>query len=70
MFSGDDAQINFDLLGELIKFNKTLFRELNTILAGDKFDQFVEVCFMSSKYLDHCIQILSKFEFVIPEVQK
>jgi Trpc4-associated protein len=36
-------QINFDLLGELIKFNKALFRELNRLLAGTKFDQFVEV---------------------------
>jgi Trpc4-associated protein len=38
-----DVQINFDLLGELIKFNKTLFKELNRFLAGDRFDQFVEV---------------------------
>ena len=38
-----DVQINFDLLGELIKFNKTLFRELNKFLLGDRFDQFVEV---------------------------
>jgi len=37
------VQINFDLLGELIKFNKALFRELNRLLTGTKFDQFVEV---------------------------
>lgn len=36
-------QINFDLLGELIKFNKALFRELNRLLPGTKFDQFVEI---------------------------
>lgn len=36
-------QINFDLLGELIKFNKTLFQRLDGLLAGDKFDRFVEV---------------------------
>ncbi|CAK9257708.1 unnamed protein product [Sphagnum jensenii] len=36
-------QINFDLLGELIKFNQTLFQQLNRLLVGDKFDRFVEV---------------------------
>ncbi|KAH9549448.1 hypothetical protein CY35_10G020700 [Sphagnum magellanicum] len=36
-------QINFDLLGELIKFNKNLFQRLNRLLVGEKFDRFVEV---------------------------
>ncbi|XP_024395590.1 uncharacterized protein [Physcomitrium patens] len=36
-------QINFDLLGELIKFNKSLFQRLDGLLVGDAFDQFVEV---------------------------
>ncbi|KAG0588156.1 hypothetical protein KC19_2G220700 [Ceratodon purpureus] len=36
-------QINFDLLGELIKFNKSLFQRLDRLLTGAKFDQFVEV---------------------------
>ncbi|XP_024378941.1 uncharacterized protein [Physcomitrium patens] len=36
-------QIDFDLLGELIKFNKSLFRDLNGYLAGEKFNVFVEV---------------------------
>jgi hypothetical protein len=38
------CQINFDLLGELIKFNKNLFQRLNRLLVGEKFDRFVEVC--------------------------
>lgn len=37
------GQINFDLLGELIKFNKTLFLRLDRLLTGAKFDQFLEV---------------------------
>lgn len=37
-------QIDFDLLGELIKFNPAMFRRLNQLLlAGDSFNCFIEV---------------------------
>ncbi|GBG69909.1 hypothetical protein CBR_g4736 [Chara braunii] len=36
-------QINFDLLGELVKFNPAMFVPLNKLLVGDKFDRLVEV---------------------------
>ncbi|KAG6546998.1 hypothetical protein Mapa_011615 [Marchantia paleacea] len=35
-------QINFDLLGELLKFNRILFTRFTSLLSGDKFDKFVE----------------------------
>eukprot|EP00245_Coleochaete_scutata_P010481 TRINITY_DN3673_c0_g3_i1.p1 TRINITY_DN3673_c0_g3~~TRINITY_DN3673_c0_g3_i1.p1 ORF type:complete len:571 (+),score=78.65 TRINITY_DN3673_c0_g3_i1:210-1715(+) len=36
-------QINFDLLGELIKFNPCLFARFNRLLRGKQFDRLVEV---------------------------
>eukprot|EP00246_Nothoceros_aenigmaticus_P018067 TRINITY_DN9316_c0_g1_i1.p1 TRINITY_DN9316_c0_g1~~TRINITY_DN9316_c0_g1_i1.p1 ORF type:complete len:883 (-),score=147.83 TRINITY_DN9316_c0_g1_i1:126-2774(-) len=39
----NSLQINFDLLGELIKFNEVLFRRFTKLLKGEKFYQFVEV---------------------------
>jgi hypothetical protein len=36
-------QINFDLLGELLKFNRRMFALLDSLLEGRRFDRFVEV---------------------------
>lgn len=55
-------QIDFDLLGELIKFNKSLFRDLNGYLAGEKFNVFVEVCsFCRECYDSYAIMTFMRF---------
>lgn len=36
-------QINFDLLGEVVKYNPRLLTRLNRLLSGHKFGKFVEV---------------------------
>ncbi|CAI7838970.1 unnamed protein product [Closterium sp. NIES-53] len=36
-------QIDFDLLGELVKFNPVLFRRLAVLVKGERFSRFIEV---------------------------
>ncbi|CAI5499111.1 unnamed protein product [Closterium sp. Naga37s-1] len=36
-------QIDFDLLGELVKFNPVLFRRLAALVQGERFSRFIEV---------------------------
>ncbi|CAI5504161.1 unnamed protein product [Closterium sp. Naga37s-1] len=36
-------QIDFDLLGELVKFNPVLFRRLAALVQGERFARFIEV---------------------------
>jgi len=41
--SGSTSTQNFDLLGELLKFNRHMFTLLDDLLEGVRFDRFVEV---------------------------
>lgn len=42
--SAASLQINFDLLGELVKFNRGLLNQLDLLLEGPASDAFFEVC--------------------------
>ena len=48
-------QIDFDLLGELIKFNPAMFARLNRALEGDRFNRFVEVSEWVGGQVDGCL---------------
>eukprot|EP00850_Spirogloea_muscicola_P008910 SM000049S16681 [mRNA] locus=s49:22126:27762:+ [translate_table: standard] len=50
-------QINFDLLGELVKFNAVMFLHLMRLLPEEKFDRFIEV--MVTQFVDSNVFIRS-----------
>ncbi|KAL2654110.1 hypothetical protein R1flu_022238 [Riccia fluitans] len=59
-------QINFDLLGELLKFNRVLFSRFSSLFTGDKLGRFVEALITnlvdSNVFIRSVLLSLERFE--------